>query len=176
MRDRHKAAEFFIGAFGYRIQQEFEITFDNGEKAKCIAMEPPEKPHGLAMSWTSNGDVLPPWGNATEHVNPYHIPPEIFVSDGTPGSIVDKWVESHNGGGVHHMAYQVDDVTFVMDHWKKNGWATFTSEKPFVCEGLTQVFTEPHPITGVVYEFIQRAEKGFCAGNVKALMESTDKH
>lgn len=72
------------------------------------------------------------------------------------------------------MAYQVEDVAATMDEWKKMGWATFTSEKPFMCEGLTQVFTEPHPITRIVYEFIQRTERGFCAGNVKQLMRSTD--
>lgn len=103
-----------------------------------------------------------------------HMPPEIFVSDGTPDSIVGKWVERRDGvGGVHHLAYQVESVQKTMDEWKEKGYAEFASEKPLTCPGLTQVFTKPSELTGVIYEFIERGAQGFCQANVKNLMEST---
>ena len=60
-----------------------------------------------------------------------------------------------------------------MAEWQRKGWAEFTSEKPLHCEGLTQVFTKPSALTGVIFEFIERGQFGFCKENVKALMEST---
>ena len=101
--------------------------------------------------------------------------PEIFVSDGTPDSIVGKWVAKRDGvGGIHHLAYQVDSVEATMALWKEKGYAEFTSEKPMTCPGLTQVFTKPSELTGVIYEFIEREGKGFCQDNVKDLMLSTE--
>jgi 4-hydroxyphenylpyruvate dioxygenase-like putative hemolysin len=104
----------------------------------------------------------------------YYPPPQIFVSEGTKGSIVDKWVSERGGvGGVHHIAYEVDDVAEIMKEWKENGWAEFTTDGPIIAKGLSQCFTKPHPITGVIYEFIYRTEKGFSVDSVRDLMEST---
>ena len=47
------------------------------------------------------------------------------------------------------------------------------SKKPLICGDLIQVFTKPHPITGIIYELIQRKTFGFCKDNVKNLMNST---
>ena len=182
VKDRHKTVEFFKSAFGYTIQTEFEIEFGDGSKAKCFALEPPEKHpmitnhywtklinDGLAFADTTKPEV------AKE--NPHdemHLPPEIFVSDGTPDSIVGKWVEARGGvGGIHHMAYQVDDVDAKMKEWKEKGYAEFTTEEPLTCPGLKQCFTKPSELTGVIYEFISRGTHGFCQENVKDLMEST---
>jgi len=162
---REKTAKFFIDAFGYKIQTRFPILFDNGETANCIALEPPEK-------------VLKnmPWIAMLPYNQRYHLAPEIFISDGTEGSIVGEWVKARNGiGGIHHIALQVEDVQAIMDEWKQKGYAEFSSETPIVCEaeGLTQVFTKPSELTGVVYEFIKREAFGFCQENVKSLMLSS---
>jgi 4-hydroxyphenylpyruvate dioxygenase-like putative hemolysin len=104
----------------------------------------------------------------------FHLPPEIFVSDGTADSIVGKWVERRDGvGGIHHIAYQVDSVLKTMEEWKLKGYAEFSSSAPLTCPGLTQVFTKPSELTGVIYEFIERGSFGFCKENVQNLMEST---
>jgi len=176
VKDRKKTADFFINMLGYRIQTEFDVDFNDGTKAKCIALEPPEKPNLQKFNWFINQYL----GNCEkeefnqEHIGQYHIPPEIFVSDGTPDSIVGKWVERRDGvGGIHHLAYQVDSVQDTMDEWKSKGYAEFSSDKPLTCPGLTQVFTKPSELTGVVYEFIERGTQGFCKENVKELMEST---
>ena len=84
------------------------------------------------------------------------------------------WVAERGGiGGVHHIAYQVEDVEAKMKEWRDKGYAEFYSEEPMTCPGLTQVFTKPSKLTGVIYELISREGKGFCEVNVKGLMEST---
>lgn len=178
--DRHKTVEFFKESFGYRIPADlkdgFEIEFDDGSTAKCFALEPPEKPGKGNWSqppWTTQMFVgLPP--NDLKTGIEYHLAPEIFVSDGTPDSIVGKWVaERGDVGGIHHMAYQVKSVKKTMAEWKEKGYAEFTTDEPMKCPGLTQVFTLPSALTGVIYEFIEREAQGFCKDNVKELMTST---
>ena len=175
VKDRQKTAQFFINALGYRIQTEFDIDFADGTKAKCIALEPPEKPNTEKLQWLVNQYM----GDFNKEINKnevaqFHIPPEIFVSDGSPDSIVAKWVERRDGvGGIHHLAYQVESVEKTMEEWKQKGYAEFASEKPLTCPGLTQVFTKPSELTGVIYEFIERGAQGFCQANVKDLMQST---
>ena len=129
-----------------------------------MALEPPEKLAGET-----------PWKVfATGTEQEYHLPPEIFVSDGTPDSIVGQWVLGRNGvGGIHHMAYQVESVEDTMREWQEKGFAEFSSEDVLRCPGLTQVFTKPSALTGVIYEFINRGRHGFCKDNVKDLMKST---
>ena len=101
--------------------------------------------------------------------------PEVFISQGSPGSIVDRWVDAHGGvGAVHHIAYGVPSVLDAMILLSSQG-VEFLSKEPLTCPGLVQVFTKPDPATGIIYEYIERrGEKGFCEENVKDLMESTD--
>lgn len=169
--DRAKTAQFFCDAFGYKVQTEFDLQFDDGSTARCIALEPPEK-NIIDSPWLA----IHHWNreNVGDCTSTYHMAPEIFVSDGTPDSIVGKWVVARNGiGGIHHLAYQVQSVQTKMDEWRAKGYAEFTTEKPLACPDLTQVFTKPSELTGVIYEFIERGRHGFCAGNVKSLMLST---
>lgn len=195
--DRNKTAKFFIEAFGYRRQTEFDIKFPDGTCCACIALEPPEKidtgpplPPEMQTPASSqiwkctqtivvggsvcNSDGSTPKGHGYHDVE-FHMAPEIFISSSEdPESIVSKWVINRGGvGGIHHIAYQVDSVEETMKEWQKKGYAEFSSDKPLTCPGLTQVFTKPSELTGVIYEFIERGEHGFCAENVQALMEST---
>jgi catechol 2,3-dioxygenase-like lactoylglutathione lyase family enzyme len=169
VKDRTKTAKFFEDAFGYSIGTEFEISFDDGSTAKCLALVPPEVRSIDTSLWKF-------FVGATDYLNEYHAPPEIFVSDGVDGSIVGDWVAERGGiGGGHHIAYQVDDVWAAMKEWKNKGYAEFYSEEPFTCENpdLVQVFTKPSELTGVMYELISREGDGFCSDSVKKLMEST---
>lgn len=170
--DREATAKFYQEAFGYKIQQRFQIPFDNGTFADSIAMEPPEKIDARLQF------IEPVWsyvqgifiGKAD-----YHLAPEIFVSDGEPGSIVGDWVAARRGiGGIHHLAYAVKDIEGMVKLWQDKGLAEFTSEI-IDCpeEGLRQVFTKEHPLTGIVYELIERNKFGFCLSSVKKLMEKS---
>ena len=175
--DRKRTSDFFINAFGYKIQTEFDIQFEDGTTAKCIALEPPEKTkksnwNVLIHDLTSIAMPFEP--NDKESLTEYHTAPEIFVSDGDKDSIVGKWVAARSGiGGIHHLAYQVQSVQEKMQEWQDKGYAEFTTSEPLRCPGLTQVFTKPSELTGVIYEFIERETVGFCKDNVKDLMKST---
>ena len=148
------------------MQTEFEINFDDGSSAECLALEPPEKEIEGAP-WTMHAPV---GGTELE----YHLPPEIFISDGDPGSIVGQWVAARGGvGGIHHLAYQVDSVEETMREWREKGFAEFSTDDVLRCPDFVQVFTKPSQLTGVIYEFIERGKHGFCADNVKNLMTST---
>ena len=41
--NRKKTSQFFIDAFSYKIEDDFELVFDNNETARCYAMCPPER-------------------------------------------------------------------------------------------------------------------------------------
>lgn len=164
VRDAAAAVRFFTETLGYKVQQEFDIYFNDAKTdiAKCTALEPPEKL-----------DRPVPWTHMVPDIEQeYHMPPEIFVSQGTPGSIVEEWVNRH-GPGIHHIAIQVDSVADTQREWEEKGWAEFSTEDPLHCEGLVQIFTKPSEIVGVIFEFIERDKFGFCKENVKGLMEST---
>jgi hypothetical protein len=176
--NRDETVKFFVGAFGYKFQAEFEIFFNDEktDKALCIALEPPEKTvtvpgNFFTLNWSDAG-ALPKGHTGDDQI--YHLAPEIFVSEGTPGSIVWDWVQRRDGiGGIHHLAYQVDSVKGKMAEWTEKGYGDFTSQDVMTCPGLKQVFSKPHRLTGVIFEFIERDGFGFCENNVKSLMIST---
>ena len=173
VKDRYKTAKFFEETLGYTIGTKFQIQFDDESKADCLALVPSEVRHPQTNEWTYKVLMGVQYTNEAVHAE-YHAPPEIFVSDGPPGSIVGDWVANRgNVGGVHHVAYQVDDVAGTMKEWKDAGYAEFLSEEPLTCPGLEQVFTKPSELTGIIYELISREGKGFCEDNVKSLMLST---
>ena len=178
VRNRHKTAKFFESCFGYVIGTEFQIVFDDENKADCLALVPPEARHPETNMWEYHvlmGLNFAGPGDSVDTIKcEYHAPPEIFVSDGLEGSIVGDWVKERGGvGGIHHVAYQVSNVKEEMKCWKDKGYAEFLSEEPMECPGLKQVFTKPSELTGVIYELIERNGDGFCEANVKRLMEST---
>jgi catechol 2,3-dioxygenase-like lactoylglutathione lyase family enzyme len=181
VKDRSKTATFFEKTLGYTVGTEFQVKFDDGSTADCLALVPPEKRNKETSNWVQEFDYCHEEHKEgiTDQVGvekdiTMHAPPEIFVSDGPPGSIVGDWVAARNNiGGVHHIAYMCDDIDATMKEWKVAGFAEFLSDEPMTCPGLVQVFTKPSELTGVIYELISRKDKGFCKDNVKNLMLST---
>ncbi len=170
VKDRFKSAKLFVECFGYRIAEDlpegFKIDFEDGSSADCLVLLPPEQITG-GMPWMVEHYF-------DDQFTSYHMTPEIFISDGTNDSIVGQWVMERGGiGGIHHLAFQVDSVERKMQEWTTKGYAEFATDKPLSCPGLVQVFTKPSQLTGVIYEFIERENHGFCTDNVKALMQST---
>jgi hypothetical protein len=49
----------------------------------------------------------------------------------------------------------------------------FATEEPIETYNLTQCFTKPHPLAVIIYEFIERKNKGFNVDNVKTPIIST---
>lgn len=171
VRNRRQAANFFVECFGYKIVKEFQPIFSDGtsQGVNCLVLEPPEKLKEMYTKYFLDSAIF-----STEAE--YHLAPEIFISDGPSESIVGRWViERNHIGGIHHLAYEVDDVQKVMDEWKAKGFAEFLTEEPIKCPGLEQVFTRPSYVTGVIIELIKRDKDGFCEESVAKLMESTVK-
>jgi catechol 2,3-dioxygenase-like lactoylglutathione lyase family enzyme len=158
--NRENAIKFLKLSLGYEIdptlKEGFDIQFEDGSLARCYALVPPET--SIERISTTNGFIA-------------HAAPEIFVSEGSSNSIVAAWVKE-NGSGIHHLAYEVDSVHDTMKKWKDNG-IEFMTEEPLSCPGLVQIFTKPHPETGMIYELIEREAQGFCKENVKDLMNGT---
>lgn len=176
VKDRHATAKFFMEVFGYKlavgeelVDGGFKIKFSDDSTAECLVLVSPEK-----TSAQQDGMICKSFVEISKIPTEYHMAPEIFVSDGSPDSIVGQWVSNRDDvGGIHHIAYQVDDVKSTMNQMKESGYCEFSSEEPLTCPGLTQIFTKPSELTGVIYEFITREKQGFCKDNVKDLMMST---
>lgn len=171
--DRKKAVSFLCDALGYREATQFQIDFDKEKNdiAICSVLEPSDR---------VDTKLLLPWIYTATFVKidqNYVLSPEIFVSEGTEGSIVYNWSKSHSGAGLHHIALQVSEESTVeqeMRRWLDNGWCeSFTSSEPFKCDEMSQIFTKPSSVLGVIFELIKRKESGFCRDSVLSLMEST---
>jgi len=169
VKNRIKTKNWICKAFGYVVADKFTIKLEDGSKAKCYALK---CPNGSYPKTVYLHDPYP-WDTSTW----FHKPPEIFISDGPKGSLIDKWVDEwgRGVGAIHHLAYEVEDVAALMKDWKKKGLAKFLTDKPLVCDdgSLKQIFTTPCSHTGIIYEFIERSDKGFCKENVGKLMDST---
>lgn len=174
--DKAKAVKFLCDAVGYKEATQFTIDFGEGDTAICSVLEPSDRADKLFEI-----EGLIPWVKAfdldkTTKQN-YVLSPEIFVSEGSSGSIVHTWATNHGGGGLHHIALQVPEDSTVeaeMKRWLDNGWCeSFTSEIPFQCDEMSQIFTKPSSVLGVIFELIKRKEAGFCKSSVLKLMEST---
>jgi 4-hydroxyphenylpyruvate dioxygenase-like putative hemolysin len=167
--DREKAVKFLKEALGYKEQAEFTIYFDElkTETAMCTALEPSDRTSNT-LPWFQ----MIPCGVIDQK---YVLSPEIFVSEGTVGSVVHNWCVKH-GPGLHHIALQCPENSTIekeMEKWIKFGWTESFSSEVIKCDNLSQVFTKPSVLFGVVFELIQRKESGFCRESVKNLMNST---
>lgn len=107
------------------------------------------------------------------------VKPAIVVSEGLDEtSIVSQYVKK-NGPRIHHVAFEVTDIHAVIAAQRSRG-VKFTTAEVIgdENEGLLQIFTEPSPFTGDIYEYVQRFNdfKGFfLQSHVGALMESTQR-
>lgn len=172
--NRKECVNFFKDALGYKFADEFPIVLDDEGKdtAMCTVLEPGNRTLNN-LPWTIQYSIP-----NVELSQEYTLAPELFISEGSPGSLVHEWATKRGGAGLHHIALQVPSNSSVKDEmqkWIKNGWVkNFTTENPIVCKELVQIFTMPNP-TGVIFELIERKEAGFCRESVRELMNSTAK-
>ena len=179
VKDRHTTANFFKEAMGYRpcsrVPEGFRVDFDDGTYALCTVLVPGERPDATGTLPRLSWNTFVPIPDHPDILQEYHQPPEVFISEGSPGSIVDRWVKT-NGNRLHHIALQVENITETLQHWQEKGYASFASDEILECPGLKQIFTNPSDLTGCIWELIERDPKdnGFCVDNVRNLMLSTD--
>ena len=164
--DRKKTADFFMKSFGYHVQTEFEINFDDGSSAGCLVLEPPEK----EITGGRRGLYMRPsaaWSLSTICRRKFLSPTAISArswANGLPPVV---------GLGAF-ITWRTRSIRSRKRCAKRRkGFAEFSTDDVIRCPDLVQVFTKPSQLTGVIYEFIERGKHGFCADNVKNLMTST---
>lgn len=98
----------------------------------------------------------------------------VLIKGTTEESQVTRYVKEY-GPGVQHVAFRVDDIEAVVADLKARGieFDTPILEAP----GLKQAFTKREPVSGMMFEIIQRTgEEGFSEQNVQKLFESLEKN
>lgn len=104
------------------------------------------------------------------------VPYYIFVDQGLDEeNIITRWVKKY-GSRLHHMAYLVDDIAAEAEKLRESGLAFTTDSVVDTGGGLKQLFTKPHPVTGVITEIIERYRENifFVQENVIRLIQSTE--
>lgn len=161
--NHEKACQMFIDLFGYVKSDEFEPVFSDGttQNTRCTVLTPKGINKDTPRVIEQNGVK-------------YQTIPEIFISSSTdPNSIVAKYVKNRNDiGNIHHCAFTVENVDQTMKRFTEAGYK-FLTKNALVCEELTQTFTEPSDLVGVIFEFLERRSGNFCKDSVGGLMEST---
>lgn len=89
------------------------------------------------------------------------------------GGMIAKFLE-REGEGIHHIAFEVDDVLGAVRRMKRNG-VDVIDETPFQIEGLKAVFLRPRSTGGVLIELIE-GEPAWIGGRVlpEALQDPPD--
>lgn len=98
----------------------------------------------------------------------------VLLKGTSPESQVTRYVQEY-GPGVQHVAFMVSGIEQVVADLKERGLAFDTGviESP----GLKQAFSKRDPISGMMFELIERTgEEGFTDNNVKKLFESLEEN
>jgi len=88
-------------------------------------------------------------------------------------SQVSRYIQEY-GPGVHHIAIEVDGVARAVEALSGNGLRFATGV--IRGDGLDQAFTERDPVSGVMFELVQRTGEraGFQDDNVQGLFEELE--
>lgn len=89
------------------------------------------------------------------------------------GGMISKFLE-RNEEGIHHIAFEVDDVLEAVHRMKRHG-VKVIDETPFLIEGLKAVFLHPRSTGGVLIELIE-GDPAWIGGRVlpEALQDPPD--
>ncbi len=77
-----------------------------------------------------------------------------LVEDLNPDGTVSKFIEKR-GEGLHHMAFEVDDVNKAVEEMKKNGYRVL-SEPKLGAGGMLVAFVHPKDTHGILLELVER--------------------
>jgi len=82
-----------------------------------------------------------------------------LVEPASPDSPITKFLEK-NGGGIHHLAWQVDDVAQAIAHLKAQGVRMIDEAPRPGAHGTTIAFVHPKATGGVLMELVQEPRTG----------------
>jgi methylmalonyl-CoA/ethylmalonyl-CoA epimerase len=77
-----------------------------------------------------------------------------LVEPASPDSPITKFLEK-NGGGIHHLAWHVDDVAAAIAHLKAQGVRMIDEAPRPGAHGTTIAFVHPKSTGGVLMELVQ---------------------
>ncbi len=70
-------------------------------------------------------------------------------------SPISKFLEKRGGGGIHHIAVEVDDINAALAKLKAQGVRLIDSEPRIGAEGCLVAFVHPSSAGGVLLELVQ---------------------
>ena len=73
------------------------------------------------------------------------------TSDDSP---ISKFLEKR-GGGIHHIAIEVDDIASALEHLKRKGMRLIDEQPRIGAEGCLVAFVHPSSANGVLLELVQ---------------------
>ncbi len=82
-----------------------------------------------------------------------------LVQPTRPDSPVGRFLE-RRGEGVHHVAYQVDDLETVLRRLRKNGVEIVDEEPRIGARGTRMAFVHPKSTFGVLTELVELSKSG----------------
>jgi methylmalonyl-CoA/ethylmalonyl-CoA epimerase len=82
-----------------------------------------------------------------------------LVEPASPDSAVVKFLEQR-GGGVHHLAWRVDDMAAALAHLKSQGIRLIDEVGVPGAHGCTIAFVHPKSTGGVLMELVQEPRRG----------------
>jgi methylmalonyl-CoA/ethylmalonyl-CoA epimerase len=82
-----------------------------------------------------------------------------LVQPTRPDSPVGRFLERH-GEGVHHVAYEVDDLEAALRELRKNGVEIIDEEPRIGAGGTRMAFVHPKSAFGVLTELVELPDRG----------------
>jgi len=82
-----------------------------------------------------------------------------LVEPASADSPITKFLEK-NGGGIHHLAWNVDDVAVAIAHLKAQGIRMIDEAPRLGAHGTTIAFVHPKSTGGVLMELVQEPRGG----------------
>lgn len=97
----------------------------------------------------------------------------VLVQGVSGDSQISRYIEKY-GEGVQHLAFRVENIENTYDEMTKRGVQFSTGV--IGIGGLKQAFTTRDPVSGMMYEFIEKKKDntGFSVGNVEELYKQLE--
>src|SRR3954451_4101450 len=78
------------------------------------------------------------------------------ISDDSP---ISKFLEKRGGGGIHHIAVEVEDIEASLSRLKERGMRLIDEQPRIGAEGCLVAFVHPSSANGVLLELVQSESK-----------------
>ncbi len=81
-----------------------------------------------------------------------------LLQSATPGGVISRFIEK-KGEGVHHIAYEVDDIEKVLEHLKSKGVELIDKQPRQGAHNSRIAFVNPKSCYGILVELVEPEKK-----------------